>query len=80
MLRLNGNVSRNNSNKYSRGVFNLDRRCFGSFCLSYFMRNLLDSLLQPANWDDREYIEDPNDVKPEVLVVSFHTTLPFFIA
>ena len=24
-------------------------------------------VLQPADWDDREYIEDPNDVKPEVL-------------
>jgi hypothetical protein len=24
-------------------------------------------ILQPADWDDREYIEDPNDVKPEVL-------------
>ena len=23
--------------------------------------------LQPADWDDREYIEDLNDVKPEVL-------------
>lgn len=22
---------------------------------------------QPADWDDREYIDDPNDVKPEVL-------------
>lgn len=22
--------------------------------------------LQPADWDDREYIDDPNDVKPEV--------------
>ncbi|WJX45576.1 Calreticulin-3 [Trifolium repens] len=29
------------------------------------MQNLLLSLLQPADWDDREYIEDPNDVKPE---------------
>lgn len=22
--------------------------------------------LQPEDWDDREYIDDPNDVKPEV--------------
>lgn len=24
-------------------------------------------VLQPADWDDREYIDDPNAVKPEVL-------------
>lgn len=23
--------------------------------------------LQPEDWDDREYIDDPNDVKPEVI-------------
>lgn len=40
------------------------------------MQNLLVFLLQPADWDDREYIEDSNDVKPEVLVVSLHTTVP----
>ena len=30
-------------------------------------------LSQPADWDDREYIEDPNEVKPEVfkLYISF---------
>lgn len=28
--------------------------------------------MQPADWDDREYIDDPNDVKPEVFV-----TVPF---
>jgi hypothetical protein len=39
------------------------------------MQNLLLSLLQPADWDDREFIEDPNDVKPEV----FDITFDFFI-
>lgn len=24
------------------------------------------SSMQPKNWDDREYIEDPDEVKPEV--------------
>lgn len=36
---------------------------------SSFYRNyiLLSLVLQPADWDDREYIDDPNAVKPEVL-------------
>ena len=25
--------------------------------------------LQPKDWDDREYIEDPDEVKPEVCVL-----------
>jgi hypothetical protein len=26
--------------------------------------------LQPKDWDDREYIEDPDEVKPEVCVAN----------
>lgn len=31
---------------------------------------------QPADWDDREYIEDPNAIKPEVIKFElfFHIT------
>lgn len=35
-----------------------------SFPQNYIVLSLL---LQPADWDDREYIDDPNAVKPEVL-------------
>lgn len=31
---------------------------------------------QPADWDDREYIEDPNDVKPKVQCFTSPTSLP----
>lgn len=37
--------------------------------------------LQPADWDDREYIEDPNEVQPEVVhtahLVSFFSFLGY---
>lgn len=42
-----------------------------------FFANIHDTVsklpftLQPADWDDREYIEDPNDVKPEVFRYTF---------
>lgn len=32
-------------------------------------------LTQPADWDDREYIDDPNDVKPEVSYTFFNPIL-----
>jgi hypothetical protein len=28
--------------------------------------------LQPEDWDDKEYIPDPEDVKPEVVFMSFY--------
>ncbi|XP_050945019.1 calreticulin-3-like [Cucumis melo] len=31
----------------------------------HFTVSKIPYTLQPADWDDREYIEDPNDVKPE---------------
>ena len=37
----------------------------------YFL--MYTSSLQPKDWDDREYIDDPDDVKPEVCD---STTLP----
>lgn len=32
----------------------------------YLDRFYQSVFLQPEDWDDREYIDDPNDVKPEV--------------
>ena len=37
--------------------------------LEIFIRNLtvICHISQPADWEDREYIDDPSEVKPEVL-------------
>ena len=35
--------------------------------------------IQPADWDDREYINDANDVKPEVKVSAPHYMTYFYI-
>lgn len=37
----------------------------------HFTVSKIPYTLQPADWDDREYIEDPNDVKPEVFSDTF---------
>lgn len=36
--------------------------------------------LQPEDWDDKEYIPDPNDKKPEVCVPILHKTSLFFLS
>lgn len=45
-------------------------RLWSIFCLICLsLKFIFLGLSQPADWDDREYIDDPNHVKPEVLKI-----------
>lgn len=55
----------------SSSYYNMGTQLFISFADLFFLK----LWWQPADWDDREYINDPNDVKPEVL--QFTPTMVF---